>query len=128
MALGIQLSSNDAYRVVSEVTLDLGERPYATPDLCVYGRRELDLLHDQIQTTEPPLVVVEILSPSQGSFEVLQRFDRYFANGVKTCWFVEPHIHTITIFSADGTETILHEGTAEDPVTGLKAELARVFA
>lgn len=128
MNLGVEFASSREYRVVSEVTLDLGGRPYATPDLSVYKRGVLNLRRDEIRATAIPIQVVEILSPTQGNQEILDRFDRYFAKGVKTCWLVEPHIHTITIFQADGSETILHEGVAEDPATGLKADLARVFA
>ena len=63
--LGIELSVDTRYRVVSELTIDLSEGPY---------------------------------------------------------------VHTITIFSADGSETTLSEGVAGDPAIGLKADLARVFS
>ena len=128
MNLGSEFVRDTRYRVHSELTLDLGKKPDLTPDLCVFKRGPVNLIQDQIRVSEPPLLIVEILSPSQGSFEVLQRFQRYFAHGVKTCWLVEPHIHTVTIFGADDSEIILHEGVAKDPATGLKADLAQVFS
>lgn len=119
---------NGDYRVASELTLDLGQKPDATPDLCIFPRRPMNLLEDQIRSKDIPVMVVEILSPTQGSFEVLQRFQRYFANGVKSCWLVEPVVHSIMILTADGTETTVNEGIVTDPATGLTADLARVFS
>jgi hypothetical protein len=37
-------------------------------------------------------------------------------------------MHSIQILTADGGETVLNNGTATDPVTGLKADLAAVFS
>jgi hypothetical protein len=41
---------------------------------------------------------------------------------------VSPHLHTITIFTADGNEESFHLGTVGDPVTGLAGDLAKVFS
>ncbi len=116
------------YRTLSELTLDLGEKPDLTPDLCVIPRQPLDLMHDEIRMTTAPLQVVEILSPTQGTHEILQRFDRYFAWGVKSCWLVFPPASSVTIYSPNGAEKTISTGIAKDPVTGLEADLAAVFS
>src|SRR5438874_13153560 len=114
--LGGELQRNRDFRVVSELTLDIGGKSY-TPDLSIYPRIPLDLRHDVSRCPYPPLLVVEIFSPQQAIQEVMDKVDVYFGFGVKSCWIVSPSMHSIQILSADGRETILHSGTATDPVT-----------
>lgn len=38
----------------------------------------------------PPLLCVEILSPSDRFSETLAKMDRYFSFGVEACWIVDP--------------------------------------
>jgi hypothetical protein len=115
------------FRVVSELTLALPAKPL-TPDLSIYPRTALDLRHDVSRHPDPPLLVVEIFSPQQGTQEVLDKVDAYFAFGVKSCWVVSPPMHSIQILTADGRETVLTSGLATDPVIGLTADLATVFS
>jgi Uma2 family endonuclease len=127
MNLGVEFAKNLSFRTVSELTLDINGKPY-TPDLSVYARAPINLRHDISRATEPPLLVVEILSPQQGAQVVMDKVDVYFAFGVKSCWVVSPPMHSIQILSADGGETVLNNGVATDPATGLTADLAAVFS
>ena len=112
---------------MSELALNIHGKPY-TPDLSIYPRTPLDLRRDVARRTDPPLLVVEIFSPQQGTQEVMDKLDVYFDFGVKSCWVVSPPMHSIQILTADGRETVLNSGTATDPVTGLTADLAAVFS
>lgn len=116
------------YRIHSELTLDIhGER--LTPDISLYSREiPVDLRHDIIRRPDPPLLVVEIFSPQQGTQEVMQKLDVYFAHGVKSCWVVAPPLHTISIYSADGAAKHFNTGTATDPVLGVTADVDAVFS
>jgi len=115
------------FRIVSELTLQLDGQTY-TPDLSIYPRQQLNLRRDEIHRTDPPLLVVEILSPTQGYQSVMDKVDAYFRNGVKSCWIVSPPFRTITILKPDGTEEVVHSGVATDPATGLTADVAAVFS
>lgn len=127
MRIGGEFLTDPKYTVASEVTLDLGTSPNLVPDLLVFDKLKLDLRHDQVQSTEVPILIVEILSPPQGTFELLQRVDRYFEHGVKSCWIVYPTSGSITVYGQDGFEQTLSEGVVEDPVTELKVDLQRIF-
>ena len=122
-----EFSRNRVYRVASELNLELGGKPY-TPDLSIYLRKQPDFHHDIVRVAEPPVLVVEILSPTQGYQSVIDKVDAYLQNGVKSCWVVSPPLRLITIFSPDGTQQTVQEGTAKDPATGLTADLAAVFS
>jgi Uma2 family endonuclease len=127
MNLGIEFARNKQYRVLSELALDLGGRPF-TPDLSVYPRQPVDFRHDDVRVTEPPLLTVEIFSPTQGYQELMDKVDAYLNNGVKSCWVVNPPQRAITIYLVDGSEKTYVEGEVKDPVTGLSADLHAVFS
>ena len=49
----------------SELTLRLDGREL-TPDVSVYADLEVDFTRDETQVSEPPLLAIEISSPTQG--------------------------------------------------------------
>ena len=125
--LAIELAMQKDYRVISELSLELMGQPL-TPDLSVYSRQPVDFRHDNVRRTDPPLVVVEILSPTQGTQEVMDKVEAYLQSGVKTCWVVNPPQRTITIYTPDGGLKSFVEGQVKDPATGLTADLEAVFS
>lgn len=118
---------NRNYRVVSELSLDFEGQTYV-PDISLYTRQPINFRRDETRRTDPPLLAVEILSPSQGLQEIVDKAEVYFRNGVKSCWIVSPPLRSITILAPDDTELVCHSGTATDPATGLTADLAAVFS
>jgi Uma2 family endonuclease len=120
---------NRSFRIASELTLELEGRPY-TPDISIYPResKPVDWRHDEIRKSDPPVAVVEIASPTQGSQPIMDKLEVYFRNGVKSCWLVSPHIKNITIYGPDGQEHGFSSGIGKDPYTGLSADLAVVFS
>ncbi len=116
------------FRTLAELTLDIdGDR--FTPDISVYPRSlPIDFTRDVVRRTDPPLAVVEIFSPQQGTQDVLDKLPVYFAHGVKSVWIVSPPLHHIEIHTAAGEVRRYLEGVATDPATGLTADLAAVFS
>ena len=126
--LAIEFSKHREFRVASELSLNLEGSPF-TPDLSVYSREPVDMRHDIIRRTDPPLVTVEILSPLQGSHPVMEKVEQYLKAGVKTCWVVNPPTRTITIYTADGgDQTFLPGQQAVDPAIGITADVTAVFS
>lgn len=115
------------FRVMSELSLRFGERDLV-PDLSIYRREPLDFRHDQVRRTDPPLVTVEIYSPTQGSLEIMEKVDAYLEAGVLSVWVVTPPIRNVTIFTPDGREHPFTAGVATDPAIGVTADLSVVFS
>jgi len=114
------------YRVISELSLDfLGDR--LTPDICVYPYAPSNWLHDQTLVTEPPLMVVEIISPLQSVTEMLLKARRYFIGGVQSFWLVEPALQTISVVSPNDTLQTFATGTVLDTTTSIEIPIAEVF-
>ncbi len=115
------------FSIYNELTLTIAGRDY-TPDISVYPHEPVDFRHDEATRTELPLTAVEILSPSQSHQEVVEKAEVYLRNGAKSCWIVSPPLRTVTVLLPNGREEVFHRGMAEDPATGLKADLAKVFS
>ena len=113
--------------VFMELTLDLGQERIRVPDLSIFTTCTIDFRHDEVKVSDPPQTVVEIFSPQQPSQEVMAKLDEYFAFGIQSVWVVSPPLRHVTIFAADGREARFTEGIATDPVTGLTADLGKVF-
>lgn len=122
-----EFGRQEQYSTYSELTLDVTGVQY-TPDISVYPHEAADFRHDETSRADMPLVAVEILSPSQSHQEVVEKAETYLRQGVKSCWIVSPPLRTVTVLLPDGREEVFHRGVAKDPVTGLTADLIKVFS
>src|SRR6266446_8329520 len=109
----------DRYVIYQQLSLNL-DGWQTIPDLCLYRRGELssDWLTDDDEVTQPPVLVIEILSPKQNLQPLVDKIREYIRHGVKSCWLVEPATRVISVFPASGgsrafTENMLQDDTAE---------------
>jgi Uma2 family endonuclease len=49
----------------------------------------------------PPLLAVEILSPSDRQEEIDEKVEEYLAAGVALVWVVNPRLRAVTVFRGD---------------------------
>ena len=114
--------------MIKELSLELpGTRPMV-PDVCVYPKKVYNGFEDQRKVTEPPLIAIEILSPSQGSDQLTEKFEAYFVAGVQSCWFVQPVVDAIFVITPDKNISVFHKEVLTDPATGITLDLNDVFA
>ncbi len=114
------------YTSFIELSLELdGWR--GTPDICVYPHMEIDPLNDKVRMTEPPLIAVEIISPSQSQQDLVDKIRAMLDAGVQSCWLVQPALRTITVFAGAERPETFTRGTLADPATGIEVDLAEVF-
>ncbi len=123
----VGFAGNKKWRALSELSLKLGGRD-GTPDISVFPRVPIDFTRDVVKTTTPPVMIVEILSPTQGSVELMERVDHYLSNGVQSAWVVEPVFGDVLVCTTDGKRQKYSGGVVTDPVTGLSVDLGAVFA
>lgn len=93
----LMLNYGNVYEIFSEVSLELSDWA-STPDLAIFPKMTIDFLADEIRLTQTPLCVIEILSPTQALAELTTKADRYFKNGVKSCWLALPSLRNIYVF------------------------------
>jgi Uma2 family endonuclease len=99
----------------------------STPDVCLYPARTLDFQEDNVSLSEPPILVVEILSPSQTVRMMMKKFTRYFANGVQSCWLVQPELESVTRVHPNAKPHMVDTGILEDSVVGISIIVEEVF-
>ena len=126
LLIGAFLRYLSQYTVVSELSLELeGER--FTPDVCLYPKLQTDPLEDRIRMTEPPLLAVEIASPSQGTQTLVDKIRLMLRLGVRSAWLVQPALQTITLFHPGAKPRTFTEGLIKDDVADIEVALDGVF-
>lgn len=115
------------YTVFSELTLELDGREL-TPDLSVYEHLDVDFTQDELRMTDPPLLTVEIASPTQGIQDLIDKIRFLLNSGVQSSWLVQPQLRTITVYSGDMASQTYSEGTVADPVLDIEVDLDDVFS
>ncbi|MFN8356848.1 MAG: Uma2 family endonuclease [Spirosomataceae bacterium] len=117
----------EQYRFGSEMSLRLDDWA-AVPDVCIYPTMPLDILHDEISMTTPPLCTVEILSPTQSLTELITKAEKYLQLGVQSCWLVIPEFKNIYVFDQHlNYEIYRAHDTLQDPVLSISLPLQGVF-
>ncbi len=122
-----KLDRDEKYNIHIEVTLDIGGTDYI-PDIAIYQKQPIDFLHDKIKVEDPPLLIVEILSPTQAVNEITDKFDVYFQAGVQSCWLVIPPTKTIVIFQDIQHPGSYSTGQFTDPTLGFDVSVEDIFA
>lgn len=76
---------------------------------------------------EMPLLAVEIQSPRQGTYGILQKFEAYFALGIQSCWLIEPTTRVVHVY-VDPTERITFTtGNVIDKKLNIEIPVADIF-
>ncbi len=114
------------FTIASELTIEL-ENLRVTPDLCVYPKMDINLQEDVVRMEEPPLLAVEIVSPSQSTQDVVDKINDMLDAGVRSCWLVQPAMETITIYTEGEKPHTFSTGTATDPVTDIAVDISQIF-
>lgn len=125
--IGAMFKMMPEYSAFSELTLTLNGADYV-PDLVVYPKRPVAYYHDVLKMTEIPLLIVEILSPTQGMQEIIDKFAIYLQAGVKSCWLVQPYGQSVMVWSSPEKYAHFAAGDLVDDALGLRIPLAQVFA
>lgn len=127
LAFLLRLAYRQHYSIVTELDLEFASGK-TRPDLCIFPKRASDWMEDEIVVSDVPLTTIEILSPQQSLYDLIDRvYKKHFPAGVKTVWVVLPPIEVITVFLPERRVINFTEGVVTDPVTGLKLAHAEVF-
>lgn len=118
------------HTIYSELSLSL---PPAfikqVPDVAVYEGLTPYSVADEITVSTPPLLAIEILSPTQSLTELTDKIEGYLVTGIKSCWLVLPGIRSVAVSTQPGVyHTFDYPAKLVDPATGIEVELAQLFS
>ena len=77
-----------------------------------------------------PDLAVEVISPTDKAFDVIEKVQEYFAGGVRQVWHVYSHTEQVVIFDSPTTARVVNrtdELTAEPVVPGFRMAAADLF-
>lgn len=124
----INIRYRKTYTLLSEIDLQMPEKPNCVPDIAIYPKLKIDFQEDEISMKQIPLTTIEILSPTQSENELVDKAKRYFAAGVKSCWIVLPIFKAVVLYSSPTNRQIFTEDlTLVDAATGIELPLAEIF-
>ena len=124
----LNLKYQKTYSILPELSISLPAKPVAVPDISIYPKLTADFLHDIGTMAEKPLSVIEIISPSQSTDEVLSRFEHYFNAGIQSCWLVMPSLKAIAVYTkVDHYQFFSSEMILHDKVLDIELHLQTIF-
>lgn len=129
MNLGFELKTNynTKFDIFSELSLEFigGD---VVPDICLYHKGSLSFIEDEIRINTPPILAIEILSPTQNLQELLTKSSKYFQNGVISYWLVIPPLRSVHIFtSPQDYEVYKKHDILKDELLNIEIDLEKVF-
>ena len=123
----VALSCFEQYEAFIKLNLDLSTGK-AAPDICLFEPEKSDWLQDEIQVTKPPLLTIDIHSPTQALEELKDKiFGIYFPAGVKSCWIVVPTLKVIAVFTPNRGVINHIAGIVKDPVLDIEVDMKDIF-
>jgi Uma2 family endonuclease len=78
----------------------------------------------------PPVLAVEILSPSDKHEEIMEKVQEYLEAGVALVWIIDPVLRTVTVCRPDAEPALFNvnqELTAEPHLPGFHVAVAEIF-
>jgi len=78
----------------------------------------------------PPILAVEVLSPSDRADRIMEKITDYLRNGVAILWVVDPERRTVTVYTPSNGPRVFEENqtlTGGDVLPGLKCKVADLF-
>lgn len=122
----LKLNYRKQYRTLSEISLQLEGWP-STPDIGIFPQMKINFQRDKIQMTEPPLGVVEIVSPSQSVQDQYNKAVQYFEAGVQSVWLIIPPIQAIVVYASPHDYETFNSGMLTDKVLNINISVDKVF-
>jgi Uma2 family endonuclease len=77
-----------------------------------------------------PDLAVEVMSRNDVVLDVDQKLEDYLRAGVPLVWLVNPNLHVVHVYRANGSANYLHEGdelTGEDVLPGFRCQVSDLF-
>lgn len=130
--LSLDVSSPERQQILSQCKVK-AERELK-PDIVLYYAKDFDYIDptedlDVVRVEQMPLLCVEIVSPTQTSQDILPKLRAYFALGVKSCWYVDPNLKLIQVYSSPKeSKTFVTLEDVFDQVLEIRLPLSKIFS
>lgn len=117
-------------RSFGDIDVKLSDQTVLRPDVSFVSAERLKQLHIDRNIEGPPDLVIEILSPSNASFDRKTKRELYQKYGVSEYWIVSPEAEVVQLIDfVEGTSRLYGVGERfTSPVLGSEIEVDRCFS
>lgn len=135
------LSQNDKFIVIPELSLDVSQidlkqfgitaKDKLIPDISLYPKGQFKKKgRDLLKVSEFPLLAIEVISPEQGTNDILAKFEAYFTLGIKSCWLVDPSVDVVHVYPKPDQHRTYDMNDTEvfDEVMDIRLPIQDIFA
>jgi Uma2 family endonuclease len=127
--LGTYIRQHQLGRIyTAETTFQIGKSG-RKPDVAFVSQERLP--ENRRQTSPvPPDLAIEVVSPSDKTYDVQDKVVEYLNAGTRMVWVIEPVLRTVTVYRSPGdikTLTINDTLTGEDVIEGFQCLVAAIF-
>jgi Uma2 family endonuclease len=126
IATSLKYNHKHRFKVLSELSIRLLGDKYV-PDIALYDKNASDWREEEIEMTVPPLLAIEIESPSQSTNEMTEKAHQYLAAGVQSVWLVMPALGGIMLFHNGRKPRFVADGDLVDDVLDIRIAIDEVF-
>jgi Uma2 family endonuclease len=113
---------------IAETTFRIGESG-RKPDVAFVSQERIPENRRQASPI-PPDFAIEVVSPSDTVYDILEKVLEYLNAGTKMVWVIEPVLKTVTIYRSQNDIKILTLNdtlTGEEVVEGFQCAVAAIF-
>ncbi|SFF50858.1 Uma2 family endonuclease [Thermoflexibacter ruber] len=123
----LNIGYEQVYDVFTELSIQMNDKNYE-PDIAIYPISEENWRHDEITVKSAPITIIEILSPTQGVQELIDKFEEYFNAGVKSCWLVIPNLEIVEVFTGNTLQKqTFTQGNIIDNSSNISLSFDKIF-
>jgi Uma2 family endonuclease len=95
---------------VSEMDVRTGSRTVRRPDISIFSAEQIGRFPmNAVPVPEPPMIAIEVLSPSEGMIAVGRKVAEYLSAGSEEVWLIDHENREVHIRTAD-EERLLRDG------------------
>lgn len=122
------LHNRKEYSILSELILQVNKDSMLELDIGLYPKQSVNFISvDRLKMSKMPLLAIEILSPTQGTQDVLAKFKMFFEAGIKSCWLIVPISQSIIVYSSLEKARIFNQNEVHDNLVGVNLSLSGIF-
>ncbi len=129
LPLGTYIREKELGRLYpSDISFKLGDR-LVKPDLAYVSKERLPEDRRQSSPIFPDLAV-EVISPTDSQYDILEKAVAYLEAGTKLVWVIEPVTKTVTVYRSETDIEVLTRKDiliGEDVIEGFSCPVAQLF-
>ena len=114
--------------VTAETTFQIGQSG-RKPDVAFISKERIP--QDVRQASPvPPDLAIEVVSPTDALYDVLEKVSEYLDAGTKMVWVIEPVLKTVTVYRSPTNIKVMTRNETlmgEDVVKGFECSVAEIF-